>query len=115
MEFFAAVARQKLIFRDSLVKMILHTRPHLKPVWKECQPDDHFSMVTLKETYPHLDQKEYRFIYFIEKGNLNATEMAKIMHGHKKLDLDHLDPEFAFTNEELQVYYNAILDVVKGS
>lgn len=112
-EFFAAVARQKLNFRYSLVKMILHTLPHLKPGWKEFQPDDHFSLAALKEAYPHLDLREYRFIHFIERGNLNGSEMAKIIHVHKMLDLDNLDPEFAFTNEELQVYYDELFNSVK--
>jgi hypothetical protein len=108
-DFFVDVAQHKLTFRYSIVKLILHTWPAIKPSWKAFELPDGFSLKLLKAQYPGLDVREYRFIYFIICGYLKPEEMAMIMHRHSTLNFDQPDAAYSFTQEELHYYSTLVM------
>jgi hypothetical protein len=111
-DFFVEVAQQKLTFRYSIVKLILHKLPAIKPSWKTFELPDGFSLKLLKAQYPGLDVREYRFIYFIICGYLKSEEMAMIMHLHSTLNFDKPDAAYSFTHEELHYYSTLVTNDV---
>ncbi len=109
-KFFVDVAQQKLKVKYSIVKMILHTIPHIQANWKEVKQEvQPFFLDEAKEKYPSLETREYRFISFIEDGNLTDVDMRTIMDLHKTLDLKNLYREYAYTEEELRYYLKSRL------
>jgi len=108
--FFVDVAQQRLTLKYSIVKMILHTLPHITSSWKEYKQDTQaLSMDEVMEKYPGIETREGRFISFIEHGNLTDEEMQKIMDLHKALDFKNLNREYAYTEEELKYYLRSRL------
>ncbi len=108
-KFFVDVARQKLTLKYSIVKLILHTLPHLKPDWKEFKQETELSLEASMEKYPGLEVIEHLFICFIECGNITSEEMIQIMDVHKTIDLKNRKREYAYTEEELRYYLKSRL------
>lgn len=109
-KFFVDVAHQKLIVKYSIIKLILHTLPHLKPGWKEFKREpERFNLEESEEKYPGLEVIEYLFIDFIEYGYLMEEEMIQIMDVHKTIDINNRKREYAYTEEELRYYLKSRL------
>jgi hypothetical protein len=104
-KFFVAVAQQKLKLKYSIVKLILHTLPHLKLGWKDFKQEaSRLPIEGSIEKYPGVEVQEHLFIYFIECGNITTEEMVLIINVHKTIDLKNLKREYAYTEEELCYY-----------
>jgi hypothetical protein len=109
-DFFVEVAQQKLKVKYSIVKMILHTLPHVKSAWKEFKQEaESLSLEVSMEKYPGIEVREHRFIHFIESGHLTEEEMIQVMQAHQAIDLRHLHREYAYTEEELRYYLKSRL------
>lgn len=109
-DFFVEVARQKLKVKYSIVKLILHTLPHVQSTWKEFKREaERVSLEVFIEKYPGLEVREHRFIHFIESGHLTEEEMIQVMQAHQAIDLRHRPREYAYTEEELRYYLKSRL------
>jgi hypothetical protein len=108
-KFFVDIAQQKLKLKYSIVKMILHTLPHIKSGWKEFKQETGLLPETSEEKYPGIEVIEHLFVCFIECGNITREEMVMIMDVHKTIDLRSLKREYAYTEEELRYYLRSRL------
>jgi len=108
-KFFVDVARQKLTLKYSIVKMILHTLPHIKPDWKAFKQEPGLPPDASMEKYTGLEVIEYLFICFIEYGYITTEEMVAIMDVHKTINLKNRKREYAYTEEELRYYLKSRL------